>query len=178
MVAATLHRPGCAGALGEITDEQRWDRARSLQKVLYDGGFAGLCYPSAYGGQGLQSSIKRIFGRSLRYEMPILLNIPRCRSACPQSSTLGRHTAQTFMSKRCFRARKSVEFLSEPQSGSDLAGGLRADWNGTHWIINNGRSGPRTRTSATTRYAPRTHGWDARKHQGLTMFLVPLRHPA
>ena len=30
-----------------------WPRARELQRLLYDGGFAGICFPREYGGLGL-----------------------------------------------------------------------------------------------------------------------------
>jgi hypothetical protein len=30
-----------------------WQRARELQKTLYEGGFAGICFPWEYGGLGL-----------------------------------------------------------------------------------------------------------------------------
>ena len=34
-------------------DERSWQRARELQKRLYEGGFAGICFPREYGGLGL-----------------------------------------------------------------------------------------------------------------------------
>ena len=34
-------------------DHETWVRDRELQRVLWDGGFAGICFPSDYGGLGL-----------------------------------------------------------------------------------------------------------------------------
>ena len=34
-------------------EEEPWQRARELQKRLYEGGFAGICFPREYGGLGL-----------------------------------------------------------------------------------------------------------------------------
>ncbi|HWS94347.1 MAG TPA: acyl-CoA dehydrogenase, partial [Mycobacterium sp.] len=37
-------------ALLERDAEVSWQRARELQKTLYEGGFAGICFPREYGG--------------------------------------------------------------------------------------------------------------------------------
>ena len=174
--------PPAAQALraGEVSDEQRWARARALQRILYDGGFAGLCYPRAYGGQGLSVEHQRVFSaESLACEMPILINIPTLSICLPTILDLGTDTQRKQHVEAVLRGDEVlVELLSEPQSGSDLAGVLtRAEWNGTQWVINGGKIW--TSHAYVGDYAlclARTN-WDAPKHQGLTMFLVPLRHP-
>jgi alkylation response protein AidB-like acyl-CoA dehydrogenase len=174
--------PPASGALraGEVDDEKRWARARTLQAMLYDGGFAGLCYPRAYGGQGLSAAHQRVFTEeSLAYEMPILLNIPTLSICLPTILDLGTEAQRKQHVEAVLQGNEVlVEFLSEPQGGSDLAGVLtRADWNGTHWVINGSKIW--TSHAYVGDYAlclARTD-WDAPKHQGLTMFLVPLRHP-
>jgi alkylation response protein AidB-like acyl-CoA dehydrogenase len=40
-------------------DERCWQRARELQKRLYEGGFAGICFPREYGGLGLDFEYQR-----------------------------------------------------------------------------------------------------------------------
>ena len=35
-------------------DEESWQHVRELQRRLYDGGFAGICFPTEYGGLGLE----------------------------------------------------------------------------------------------------------------------------
>ncbi len=55
---------------------------RALQRLLFDNGFAGLCFPRAYGGQGLtpertrRSSTRRSSGTSI----PVA---SRCRRSRP-----------------------------------------------------------------------------------------------
>ena len=52
-------------------------RARELQRKLWDGGFAGICFPREYGGLGLPLAYQRAFDIESRcYEMPIILNTP------------------------------------------------------------------------------------------------------
>ena len=45
----------------ERDDVASWQRARELQKILYDGGFAGICFPREYGGLGLGYEYKKAF---------------------------------------------------------------------------------------------------------------------
>src|SRR3979409_836422 len=49
----TAAESGEGGGGMDFSDEA-WLRARELQKLLYKGGFAGICYPKEYGGLGLQ----------------------------------------------------------------------------------------------------------------------------
>jgi len=53
------------------------NRKKELQRTLYDGGFAGICYPKEYGGQGLSPEYQHAFTEeSVPYEMPFLFNVP------------------------------------------------------------------------------------------------------
>ena len=58
-------------------EEEPWLRARELQKKLYEGGFAGICFPREYGGLGLPIAYQRAFDAVSRdYELPLILNTP------------------------------------------------------------------------------------------------------
>src|SRR6201981_175308 len=58
-------------------DERSWMRARELQKRLYKGGFAGICFPREYGGLGLGYEYQKAFdAETINYEMPLILNTP------------------------------------------------------------------------------------------------------
>ena len=60
-----------------------WQRARELQKRLYEGGFAGICFPREYGGLGLDYEYQKAFDEeSLNYEMPLILNVPTFAICC------------------------------------------------------------------------------------------------
>ena len=41
--------------------EGPWLRARELQRKLWEGGFAGICFPREYGGLGLPLAYQRAF---------------------------------------------------------------------------------------------------------------------
>ena len=58
-------------------DAHEWERARELQRMLYAGGFAGICFPREYGGLGLTIAHQQAFTEeSDPYEMPLMLNVP------------------------------------------------------------------------------------------------------
>ncbi|MDT5205521.1 MAG: hypothetical protein QOD34_2157, partial [Mycobacterium sp.] len=49
-----------------------WQHVRKLQRRLYDGGFAGICFPTDYGGLGLDIAYQKAFDEeSASYEMPL-----------------------------------------------------------------------------------------------------------
>ena len=71
-----------------------------------------------------------------------------------------------------------VQLLSEPSGGSDLAGVItRADRRDGRWIINGAKTWSTWAFAADYGLCLARTDWDAPKHEGLTMFLVPLRHP-
>ena len=71
-------------------DEAAWLRARELQRLLFDAGFAGICYPREYGGQGLTAAHQKAFTEETAgYEMPLLLNIPTFSICGPVLLELG-----------------------------------------------------------------------------------------
>ena len=74
-ITANLPRlPDGASAIewGGQLDDAAWLRTRELQRLVYDGGFAGICYPKEYGGLGLTPAHQRAFNEETAgYEMPV-----------------------------------------------------------------------------------------------------------
>jgi alkylation response protein AidB-like acyl-CoA dehydrogenase len=154
--------------------------ARELQRTLYDGGFAGICYPKEYGGQGLPPEYQFAFTEeSERYEMPILFNVPTLSICAPTILDFGTEEQKQVHLRNILKGDELwVQFLSEPTGGSDLAGALtRATRDGDVFILN----GSKIWSSGAFRsdYAlclARTN-WDAPKHRGLTMLIVKIHQP-
>ncbi len=161
-------------------DEQAWRRARELQKRLYDGGFAGICFPREYGGLGLDYEYQKAFDtETLDYEMPLILNTPTFTICCATLLDTGsddqkrRHIAAALRGEEVL-----VQLLSEPSGGSDLAGVLtRAERHGDRWIINGAKTWSTSAFAADYGLCLARTNWDVPKHEGLTMFLVPIAHP-
>jgi alkylation response protein AidB-like acyl-CoA dehydrogenase len=170
--------PGGGGR--EHVDDTAWLRVRELQRLLFDAGFAGLCYPREYGGQGLTPAHQRAFTEETTgYEMPLLLNVPTLSICGPVLLELGTEEQKLKHLPRVLRGDEVlVQFLSEPRGGSDLAGlTTRAVRDGDVFIINGAKiwsSGAYAADYATC--LVRTD-WEAPKHHGLTMLLMKVHQP-
>ncbi|OBG66496.1 MULTISPECIES: acyl-CoA dehydrogenase family protein [unclassified Mycobacterium] len=157
-----------------------WQRARELQKKLYDGGFAGICFPREYGGLGLSYEYKKAFdAEALAYETPLMLNVPSFAICCATILDMGSEEQKRSHIAAALRGDEVlVQLLSEPSGGSDLAGVLtRADRRDGHWIINGAKTWSTWAFAADYGLCLARTDWNAPKHEGLTMFLMPLRHP-
>ena len=67
-----------------VQQDEMGENTRRLQRLLFDGGFAGICFPVEYGGQGLTRAHQRAFTQeSLPYQMPTLFNVPTLSILAP-----------------------------------------------------------------------------------------------
>ncbi len=123
--------------------QSSWDRAKELQKRLYKGGFAGLCFPREYGGQGLPLAYQKAFTAECRgYEMPLILNVPSLTICAATILDMGTESQKRERISAAIRGDEILcQLLSEPSGGSDLAGVItRADRVGDKWIINGAKT--------------------------------------
>jgi alkylation response protein AidB-like acyl-CoA dehydrogenase len=180
-LAANMPRLDSDDAMVLERDElPSWRRARELQKRLYDGGFAGICFPREYGGLGLGYEYKKAFDvEAVAYEMPLLLNVPSFAICCATILDMGSEEQKRAHIPAALRGDEVlVQLLSEPSGGSDLAGVItRADRRDGRWIINGAKTWSTWAFAADYGLCLARTDWNAPKHNGLTMFLLPLRHP-
>jgi hypothetical protein len=151
-----------------------------LQARLHAGGFAGICFPTEYGGLGLGYEYKKAFdAEAAGYEMPLLLNIPSCAICCATILDMGSEEQKLAHIPAALRGEEVlVQLLSEPSGGSDLAGVItRADSRDGRWFINGAKTWSTAAFAGDYGLCPARTNWDVPKHEGLTMFLVPIRHP-
>ena len=164
----------------ERGEEAPWLRARELQKRLHEGGFAGICFPPEYGGLGLPIAYQKAFDTESRfYEMPIILNTPTFTICCATILDTGsEEQKQQHISAAIRGDEVLVQLLSEPSGGSDLAGVItRADRVGDKWVINGAKTWSTSAFAADYGLLLARTDWDVPKHEGLTMFLVPINSP-
>ncbi|HEU4361787.1 MAG TPA: acyl-CoA dehydrogenase family protein [Mycobacterium sp.] len=162
-------------------DERCWQRARELQKQLSEGGFAGICFPREYGGLGLSYEYQKVFdSESLAYEMPLILNTPTFTiCAATLLDTASEEQKQRHVGAALRGDEVLVQLLSEPSGGSDLAGVItRAERRGDRWVLNGAKTWSTSAFAADYGLCLARTNWDVPKHEGLTMFLVPIAHPA
>ena len=160
--------------------EAPWLRARELQRRLYAGGFAGICFPREYGGLGLPFAYQKAFDQESRdYEMPMILNTPTFTICAATILDTGSEEQKRRHISAAIRGEEVlVQLLSEPSGGSDLAGVItRAERRGDRWIINGAKTWSTSAFAADYGLLLARTSWDVPKHEGLTMFLVPIKSP-
>ncbi|HLS75903.1 MAG TPA: acyl-CoA dehydrogenase family protein [Nocardia sp.] len=170
--------PAAPADAGKTDTEEAWDRARQVQRILFDGGFAGICFPKAYGGLGLTSAHQAAFTEeSLPYEMPVILNVPTLAICAATLLDLGTEEQKREHLPRVLRGEEiMVQFLSEPSGGSDLAGlTTRAVRDGDRWLLNGSKIWSSGAYAADYGLCLARTNWEVPKHRGLTLFLVPVR---
>jgi alkylation response protein AidB-like acyl-CoA dehydrogenase len=158
-------------------DEETWARDKVLQRKLWDGGFAGICFPKEYGGLGLTIEHQHAFTEeSLPYEMPLHLNVPHFSILGATLVDFGTPEQKAKYLPPMLRGEHQwVQFLSEPTGGSDLAGCVtRADRDGDEWVMNGSKIWSTAAMSATHAMCLARTDWDAPKHRGLTMFIMEI----
>ncbi|MFC5746342.1 acyl-CoA dehydrogenase family protein [Actinomadura rugatobispora] len=161
-------------------DIKEWHRARELQKKLYAGGFAGICFPKEYGGLGLSPAHQQAFTEECRgYEMPLLLNTPTFSICAATLLDVGTEEQKRERISAAIRGDEALcQFLSEPRGGSDLAGVItRAERDGDRWILNGAKTWSTSAYAADWGLCLARTDWEVSKHRGLTMFLVPTKAP-
>jgi alkylation response protein AidB-like acyl-CoA dehydrogenase len=166
--------------LGDRGDESAWERARELQKRLYAGGLAGICFSREYGGLGLDVAYQKAFDvEAFGYEMPLILNIPTFTICCASLLDTGSEAQKRQHISAALRGEEVlVQLLSEPSGGSDLAGLItRAERDGDTWIINGAKTWSTSAFAADYGLLLARTDWTVPKHEGLTMFLVPIKAP-
>ncbi len=153
-------------------------RDRRLQRRLFDGGFAGICFPREYGGLGLTASHQRAFNEELvGYEFPSRFAVPTfspCAAILLEFGTLEqkvRHLPAILRGEEVW-----VQMLSEPGGGSDVAGATtKAVYDGEAWVLNGSKVWTSRAWWADWGLILTRTNWDVPKHRGLTVFILPLR---
>ncbi len=170
---------GSTNALLSRQDESG-ERARRLQRTLFDGGFAGICFPVAYGGLGLSRAHQRVFTQeSLDYEMPIQFNVPTLSILAATLLDFGTEDQKLRHIPAILRGNELwVQFLSEPSGGSDLAGLVtRATRDGDVFILNGSKIWSTGAFRSDYAMCLARTDWHAPKHRGLTMFIMKIHQP-
>ncbi|MDH6193652.1 alkylation response protein AidB-like acyl-CoA dehydrogenase [Mycobacterium frederiksbergense] len=161
-------------------EAESWERAKELQKRIYAGGFAGICFPREYGGLDLDYAYQKAFNdECVNYEMPLILNTPSFTICGATILDMGSEEQKRERISAAIRGDEVLcQLLSEPSGGSDLAGVItRAELQGDRWIINGAKTWSTSAFAADYGLMLARTDWTVPKHEGLTMFLVPLNAP-
>jgi alkylation response protein AidB-like acyl-CoA dehydrogenase len=161
-------------------DDERASRNRELQRLLWDGGYAGICYPREYGGQGLSIEYQRVFDEeAVGYQMPVIGSNPTMSICGPTVLEFGTEAQrQRYVPAFLNGDELWVQFMSEPSGGSDMAGALtRADRDGDVFRLNGSKIWSTYAYRSDMALCLARTDWEVPKHRGLTMFMVPIHQP-
>ncbi len=155
-------------------------RDRELQRMLFDAGLAGICFPREYGGQGLSPAHQRVFNEELAgYEFPVRLQVPTLAPCAAVILEFGTHEQKQRHIPAILRGEALwMQFLSEPSGGSDVAGALTtAIRDGDQWVLNGSKVWTTGAWWSDWGLCLARTNWDVPKHRGLTVFMLPIHQP-
>jgi alkylation response protein AidB-like acyl-CoA dehydrogenase len=180
-----------AGGLPLLPEGEQWDpinsdddhasRARELQRMIWDGGFAGICYPTQYGGLGLTIDHQKAYDEETAgHELPFIFANPTHSICGPTILDCGTEEQRQRYIRPFLRGEELwVQFMSEPSGGSDMAGALStATRDGDIFLLNGSKIWSTYAYRADFALCLARTDWSVPKHRGLTMFMVPIHQPS
>ncbi len=155
-------------------------RCREWQRTLYENGWAGITWPTEFGGRGGTTRQARMFAQEeSRFDVSAGVFQVGIQMVGPTIMAHGTDEQKAFHLTSMLRGEHIwCQLFSEPGAGSDLAGlTTRADRDGDEFVVN----GQKVWTSGAQfsdwgMLLARTN-WDVPKHQGITYFLLDMRTP-
>ena len=163
----------------DIEQDEHAQACREWQRVLYDGGWAGLTWPKRFGGRGGTPWQAAIFAEEQnKFAVSTGAFAVAHGMVAPTLMVHGTDAQRGHLDAMLRGDEVWCQLFSEPEAGSDLANlGTRAVLDGGEWIVN----GQKVWTSGAQHsvYAillARTDP-DAPKHAGITYFILDMRSP-
>jgi len=156
------------------------NREREIQRMLFDAGLAGICFPTEYGGQGLTHDHQRAFNAEIAgYEYPSRFQAPTFSPCASVLLDFGTEEQKQRHIPAILRGEELwMQFLSEPSGGSDVAGALTsAVREGDEWVLNGSKVWTTGAWFSDWGLCLARTNWDVPKHRGLTVFIFPIHQP-
>jgi alkylation response protein AidB-like acyl-CoA dehydrogenase len=166
----------------ETDEEELADvaHARKLQRTLFDGGFAGICFPKEYGGQGLSQGHQQAFNEEIHaYEYPSRIQVPTFQPCATVILEFGTEEQKKLHLPAILKGDEIwMQFLSEPTGGSDVAGAqTTAVRDGEEWVLNGSKIWTTGAWWSDWALCLARTNWEVPKHRGLTVFMVRIHQP-
>jgi acyl-CoA dehydrogenase len=162
-------------------EDERLARAAAWRAIAFDAGVAWPGGPAAYGGGGLDPELDHVYR-----ELEAAFDVPdqgmygvAWDMVGPAILAHGSEDLKRRFLRPIYRGEMLCsQLLSEPEAGSDLAGlKTRAVEDGDEWVVNGQKVWNSYAHKAKLGQLMARTDPDVPKHQGLTMFLLPLDTP-
>jgi alkylation response protein AidB-like acyl-CoA dehydrogenase len=155
-------------------------RDREIQRMLFDAGLAGICFPTEYGGQGLTPAHQKAFNEEIAgYEYPSRFQAPTMVPCAAVLLDFGTEEQKQQHIPAILKGEELwMQFLSEPSGGSDVAAALTsAVREGDEWVLNGSKVWTTGAWFSDWGLCLARTNWDVPKHRGLTVFIFPIHQP-
>ena len=175
------HAPAMRARLDAASnDRDHFDAGRAWQRALFDGGWAGIAWPSEYGGRGATPAHATIFAEEqARFAVSSGFVASTIGMVGPTLLRYGNDAQRARYLRPLLRADETwCQLFSEPSAGSDLANlSTRADRHGDEFVVN----GQKVWTSNAhlcdfAILLARTNP-EVPKHRGISFLVLDLRTP-
>jgi len=179
---ATEKGPGQLSASHSFSDfdDVFVTEGRAWQRRLFDGGWAGITWPVAFGGRGGDFVQAMIFRQEeSRFDVTVGLFAVAIGMAGPTLIGFGTDPQRARYLPPMLRGDEIwCQLFSEPGAGSDLAGlSTRAERDGDQWVVNGQKVWSSGAHHADLGILLARTDPDAPKHRGITFFILDMRTP-
>jgi alkylation response protein AidB-like acyl-CoA dehydrogenase len=153
--------------------------SRALQNLIFDHGFAGIAFPTRFGGAGLTLLHQKAFfvaATELRRQVPTTYMVS-IGMLGPTILEHGSEEAKARFLPPLLRGDEVwIQLLSEPRGGSDMAGAItRLTRDGETYVLNGAKMWSTGAHTADYGLCLCRSNWDVPKHRGLSTIAVPLQ---
>jgi alkylation response protein AidB-like acyl-CoA dehydrogenase len=172
--------PISAGALDRVAERDHVRESKAWQRVLFDGGWAGITWPKAYGGRGGAAIEAIIFAQEQsRFDVPTSVFAQGIGMAGPTIMAHGTAGQKERFLEPMLRGDEVwCQLFSEPGAGSDLAAlATSAVRDGDEFLVNGQKVWTSSAHFSDWGILLARTDFDAPKHRGITYFLVDMTTP-
>ncbi|MEZ5237908.1 MAG: SDR family oxidoreductase [Microthrixaceae bacterium] len=169
-----------AAATDPAVAEEFRKRCREWQRLLYDNGWAGLTWPTEFGGRGLSAAHQIVFNQELaRFDATsgfitaaqALVGPTIMKHGTPQQQ-------RRYLPPLLAGDEQWCQLFSEPGAGSDLASlATRAVRDGDEWVVDGQKVWTSSAQHADFGILIARSDPEAPKHRGITYFIVDMTTP-
>jgi alkylation response protein AidB-like acyl-CoA dehydrogenase len=153
---------------------REWEAAKARA------GFAGIQWPTEYGGRGGTPAQRAIYDEEMvRYRAPLTVNSLGLTFLAPTIMVIGSDEQKRDIIKPLLHNEVIwCQGFSEPNAGSDLAAlQTRAEPDGDSYVVNGQKIWTSQAMHADKMFGLFRTSTEDKKHRGITMLIVDLRNP-